>query len=137
MTDDKFKVCVEIIRKCRDLDNFTNTDVALRCGNSERYIRSYTNHMVLIGCLVKVGSIKNRSGYPTPLFSVSPNAVTKLYQHQRDTRCEPEPPVIIQPEAKPKRIEFCGTVVDKAYFEPGFGRSFINHIDTMLREVRA
>lgn len=139
MTDYQFSTYVDIIRRCRDIDQLTNTEIALRCGSSKENIWPYTKAMVNMGCLVKVGSIRSKQGHPAPLFAVSPHAVTRLYQHRNESRRKTEPSVIqevVIPEEPPKRIEFCGKVVSKAYITPDFGRSEITRIDAMLREAR-
>lgn len=132
MNDEQFKVCVDIIRVCRDLDSFTNHEAGLRTGNSAEFIKWFTNKMLYIGCLRKVGTTRHNR-HVSPLFTISPDAVTRLYRYVSDSRgellsaCE---------HGEKKRIEFCGKVVSKAHIEPGFGRSFINEIDAILREVR-
>lgn len=139
MTDHQFSTYVEIIRRCRDIDRFTNAEVALRCGMSKKNMSTYTTAMVDMGCLVKVGSIRSKQGYPAPLFTVSPHAVTRLYQHRSELSRKSEASAIqdiVIPKEPPKRIEFCGKVVSKAYIAPDFGRSDITRIDAMLREVR-
>ena len=139
MTDYQFSTYVEIIRRCRDIDQLTNAEIALRCGSSKENIWAYTKAMVNMGCLVKVGSIRSKQGHPAPLFAVSPHAVTRLYQHRNESRRKADPPVIqevVIPEEQPKCIEFCGKVVSKAYITPDFGWSEITRIDAMLREVR-
>lgn len=126
MNDEQFKVCVDIIRACRDLDSFTNHEAGLRTGNSTEFIKWFTNKMLYIGCLRKVGTTRHNR-HVSPLFAISPDAVTRLYRYICDFRGE---------QSERKRIEFCGKVVSKAYIEPGFGQSIITRMDAMLREVR-
>lgn len=94
MTDYQFSTYVDIIRRCRDIDQLTNTEIALRCGSSKERMWPYTKEMVNMGCLVKVGSIRSKQGHQSPLYAVSPHAVTRLYQHRNESRSKPESPVI-------------------------------------------
>ncbi|WP_420173988.1 hypothetical protein, partial [Morganella morganii] len=121
MNDEQFKVCVDIIRACRDLDSFTNHEAGLRTGNSTEFIKWFTNKMLYIGCLRKVG-ITRHNRHVSPLFAISPDAVTRLYRYVCDSRGELMPG---GEQSERKRIEFCGKVVSKAYIEPGFGQSII------------
>ncbi|ELI9032327.1 MULTISPECIES: hypothetical protein [Morganella] len=132
MNDEQFKVCVDIIMACRDLDSFTNHEAGLRTGNSTEFIKWFTNKMLYIGCLRKVGTTRHNR-HVSPLFAISPDAVTRLYRYVRDSRGELMPG---GEQSERKRIEFCGKVVSKAYIEPGFGQSIITRMDAMLREVR-
>ena len=87
MNDEQFKVCVDIIRACRDLDSFTNHEAGLRTGNSTEFIKWFTNKMLYIGCLRKVG-ITRHNRHVSPLFAISPDAVTGLYRYVCDSRGE-------------------------------------------------
>lgn len=132
MNDEQFKVCVDIIRACRDLDSFTNHEAGLHTGNSAEFIKWFTNKMLYIGWLRKVGTTRHNR-HVSPLFAISPDAVTRLYRYICDFRGELMPG---GEQSERKRIEFCGKVVSKAYIEPGFGQSIITRMDAMLREVR-
>lgn len=132
MNDEQFKVCVDIIRACRDLDSFTNHEAGLRTGNSAEFIKWFTNKMLYIGCLRKVGTVRHNR-HVSPLFAISPDAVTRLYRYVRESRGELVPD---GGSGERQRIEFCGKVVSKAYITPDFGRSRITKMDAMLREVR-
>ncbi len=92
MNDEQFKVCVDIIRACRDLDSFTNHEAGLRTGNSTEFIKWFTNKMLYIGCLRKVGTTRHNR-HVSPLFAISPDAVTRLYRYVCDSRGELVPVV--------------------------------------------
>ena len=132
MNDEQFKVCVDIIRACRDLDSFTNHEAGLRTGNSTEFIKWFTNKMLYIGCLRKVGTTRHNR-HVRPLFAISPAAVTRLYRYVCDSRGELVPG---GEQSERKRIEFCGKVVSKAYIEPGFGRSDVTWFDSLVQGVR-
>ncbi|WP_220731166.1 hypothetical protein, partial [Morganella morganii] len=100
--------------------------------NSTEFIKWFTNKMLYIGCLRKVGTTRHNR-HVSPLFAISPDAVTRLYRYVCDFRGELMPG---GEQSERKRIEFCGKVVSKAYIEPGFGQSIITRMDAMLREVR-
>ncbi|OBU04826.1 hypothetical protein [Morganella psychrotolerans] len=134
MTDDKFKVCINIIRQCRELDKFTNKTVAqLLCMSAYR-VRGYTNTLYNIGCIKKIGGVA-RGRTIIPDFVVADDAITKLYQCMREYTGEIVPVATQQPD-KPRHIEFCGRVVEKAYIDPEFGRSDITRFDSLLMGVR-
>ncbi|RUT65499.1 hypothetical protein CKG00_03075 [Morganella morganii] len=136
MTEEKFKLYVNIIRLYRDYDSFTNSDAAQYTGTSEVFIRTYTSVLYKIGSLIKMGMVKQGRHY-IPQYEVAPDAITRLYRYVRDIRGEPEPhPVMKCPSKGMKRIKFCGRVVNKAYISPGFGRSAITDIDSRLNAVR-
>lgn len=136
MTEDKFKIYVDIIRACRNYDFFTNSDAARYTETSEIFIRTYTTILHKIGSLIKTGMIKQGRHY-IPQYTVAPDAVTRLYRYIREIRGEPEPfPVMKCPSKGMKRIKFCGRVVNKACIPPEFGRSAITDIDSLLKAVR-
>ena len=132
MNDEQFKVCVDIIRACRDLDSITNHEAGLRTGNSTEFIKWFTNKMLYIGCLRKVGTTRlNR--HVSQLFAISPDAVTRLYRYMCESSGELVP---VSGHGERKLIEFCGKVVSKAYIEPGFGRSDVTWFDSLVQGVR-
>lgn len=136
MTEEKFKIYVNIIRACRDYDYFTNCDAARYTETSEIFIRTYTTILHKIGSLIKTGMVKQGRHY-IPQYAVAPDAVTRLYRYVREIRGEPEPnPVMKCPSKGMKRIKFCGRVVNKAFISPEFGRSAITDIDSRLKAVR-
>lgn len=132
MNDEQFKVCVDIIRACRDLDSFTNHEAGLHTGNSVEFIKWFTNKMLYIGCLRKVGTTRHNR-HVSQLFAISPDAVTRLYRYMRESSGELVPG---GEQSERKRIEFCGKVVSKAYIEPGFGRSDVTWFDSLVQGVR-
>ncbi len=132
MNDEQFKVCVDIIRACRDLDSFTNHEAGLHTGNSAEFIKWFTNKMLYIGCLRKVGTTRHNR-HVSQLFAISPDAVTRLYRYMRESSGELVPG---GEQSERKRIEFCGKVVSKAYIEPGFGRSDVTWFDSLVQGVR-
>ncbi|HID7483051.1 TPA: hypothetical protein ACXHWU_000684 [Morganella morganii] len=132
MNDEQFKVCVDIIRACRDLDSFTNHEAGLHTGNSAEFIKWFTNKMLYIGCLRKVGTTRHNR-HVSQLFAISPEAVTRLYRYMRESSGELVP---VSGHGERKLIEFCGKVVSKAYIEPGFGRSDVTWFDSLVQGVR-
>lgn len=132
MNDEQFKVCVDIIRACRDLDSFTNHEAGLHTGNSAEFIKWFTNKMLYIGCLRKVGTTRHNR-HVSQLFAISPDAVTRLYRYMRESSGELVP---VSRHGERKLIEFCGKVVSKAYIEPGFGRSDVTWFDSLVQGVR-
>ncbi|HDU8566888.1 hypothetical protein Q4R38_19150 [Morganella morganii] len=129
MNSEKYKLYVEIIKRCRDCTEFTNKTVSAVIGVDTRKTSIYMREMESIGCVKTVGRRVIR-GYLSPVYQFDDNAVTRLRNHFL-TEAMPEAAMnIIAAEKIPV------PKIRKHPFEDGFGRSLITEIDAMLREAR-
>ncbi|MEG0280612.1 MAG: hypothetical protein RR510_14650 [Morganella sp. (in: enterobacteria)] len=157
MDEEKYRLYAEIIKLCRGYSEFTCHTAAAHLDVTANIAARYLSVITRIGSLVILRRKRVSSGNKIAVYAVADNAehlLSEYYSHENKKyipvyagrkeklKQEPARAKTKKPEVAPKPIKsdlpkIGGTVVDKAYFEPGFGRSFINHIDTMLREVRA
>lgn len=129
MKGENYDLYTEIIKRCRDCSELTNKTVALIMGTDTRRAALYMRKLSDIGC-VKVIGRRMSQRYNSPIYRFDEYAVTRLKSYFFDVK-------MIDETAPPEVKERLPVAKVRCHaFEPGFGRSFINNIDAMLREVR-
>lgn len=127
--EQKQDVCLRIVRNLRQLDSFTVKAVSLAAELKIMMATTFVKMMEDIGSVHAV----HRKGSQV-YYAFDDRAASKVRAHFSSLAEKPTPvakarmTVIKEKASRPKSRS--------RPFEPGFGWSFINEIDAMLREVR-